>query len=175
MICKLIFCNWNKGTNILYWCKNFWTFYITRYLFFFVPRIKEIISLCAPFWQPICSCSKPLLTHWSQIKNVCHFTYDIFIHIFLNENIWISIKISMMFIPKGPINNIPALVQIMACCRPGGKALSEPMMVGLPTHICITPPQWDNDECINEGDEHWWNSVLWGAINDRSSLVLIMA
>ena len=34
--------------------------------------------------------------------------------IFLNENIWISIKISLKFVPKGPINNIPALVQIMA-------------------------------------------------------------
>ena len=30
--------------------------------------------------------------------------------IFLNENIWISINISLKFVPKGPINNIPALV-----------------------------------------------------------------
>ena len=27
-----------------------------------------------------------------------------------------------------PINNIPALVQIVACRRPGNKLLSEPMM-----------------------------------------------
>ena len=40
---------------------------------------------------------------------------------FLNENIWISIKISLKFIPKGPINNIQALVQIMAWGRPGDK------------------------------------------------------
>ena len=46
-----------------------------------------------------------------------------------NENIWISIKISPKFVPKGPINNIPALVQIMAWRRPGDKPLSEPMMV----------------------------------------------
>ena len=39
--------------------------------------------------------------------------------IFLNENVWISIKISLNFVHKGPINNIPALVQIMAWCRPG--------------------------------------------------------
>ena len=45
---------------------------------------------------------------------------DSFKCIFLNENVWISIKISLKFVPKGPINNIPA---------------SEPMMVGLPTHI----------------------------------------
>ena len=32
----------------------------------------------------------------------------------------------MKFVPKGPINNIPALVQIMAWRRPGDKPLSEP-------------------------------------------------
>ena len=58
-----------------------------------------------------------------------HFADDIFKCIFLNENIWISIKISLKFVPKGPINNIPALVQIMAWRRPGDKPLSEPMMV----------------------------------------------
>ena len=34
-----------------------------------------------------------------------------------------------------PINNIPALVQIMAWRCPGNKSLSEPMMVSLPMHI----------------------------------------
>ena len=38
----------------------------------------------------------------------------------------IAIKISLQFLPKGLINNIPALVQIMAWRRPGDKALSEP-------------------------------------------------
>ena len=52
---------------------------------------------------------------------------------------------SMKFVPKGPINNIPALVQIMAWRRPGDKPLSEPMMVSLATHICVTRPQWVND------------------------------
>ena len=32
----------------------------------------------------------------------------------MNEVIWISIKISLKFAPKGQINDIPALVQIMA-------------------------------------------------------------
>ena len=41
----------------------------------------------------------------------------------------ISIKISLKFIPKGPINSIPALVQIMAWRRPDDKPLSKPMMV----------------------------------------------
>ena len=45
------------------------------------------------------------------------------------ENVWILIKISLKFIPKGPINNILALVQIMVWRRPGDKPLSEPIMV----------------------------------------------
>ena len=45
------------------------------------------------------------------------FADDIFKCIFFNENVWIPIKISMKFVPKGPINNIPALVQIMAWRR----------------------------------------------------------
>ena len=60
---------------------------------------------------------------------------------FLNENVWISIKISLKFVPIGPINNIPSLVQIMAWRRPGDKPLCEPMMVSLLTHICVTRPQ----------------------------------
>ena len=42
---------------------------------------------------------------------------------------------------KSPINNTPALVQIMAWCRPGDKPFSEPMIVSLLTHA--TRPQWD--------------------------------
>ena len=63
---------------------------------------------------------------------------------FLNENVIISARISLEFIPKGPINNIPVLVQIMAWCRPGDKPLSETMIVRLPTHICVTRSQWVN-------------------------------
>ena len=75
-------------------------------------------------------------------QNGRHFPDDIFNCIFLNENAWISIKISLKFVPKGPINKIPALVQIMAWRRSGDKPLSESMMVSLPTHICVTRPQW---------------------------------
>ena len=75
-------------------------------------------------------------------QNGRHFPDDIFKWIFLNENVWISINISLKFVPKGPINNNPTLVQVMAWRRPGDKPLSEPMMVRLPTRICVTRPQW---------------------------------
>ena len=74
-------------------------------------------------------------------QNGRRFADDTFKRIFLNENVRISIKISMKFVPKGPIDNNPALVQIMAWCRSGDKPSSEPMMVSLLTHICVTRPQ----------------------------------
>ena len=79
--------------------------------------------------------------------NEPHFADDTFKRIFFNENVWISIKISLKFVPKGPINNIPALVQIMAWRRSGDKPLSEPMLDSLPTHICVTQKRhflWGN-------------------------------
>ena len=76
------------------------------------------------------------------MQNGRHFADDIFKRIFLNVNIWIQIKISLKFVPKSSIRNIPALIQIMAWRRPGDKPLSEPMMANLPTHICVTRPQW---------------------------------
>ena len=54
------------------------------------------------------------------------------------------IKISLKFVPRGSINNIPELVRIMAWRRPGDKPLSKPMMVSVLTHICVTRPQWIN-------------------------------
>ena len=82
-------------------------------------------------------------------RNEQHFADNIFKRIFFNENVWISIKISLKFVPKGPINNIPALIQIMAWRRSGNKPLSEPMMISLPTHICVTRPQWVKEDPLD--------------------------
>ena len=71
-----------------------------------------------------------------------HFTDKTHSKAFLNEDNGIWIKISLMFLPKDPINNISALVQIIAWPRPGDKPVSEPMLVSLLTHICVTRPQW---------------------------------
>ena len=77
---------------------------------------------------------------WLVVKcliSFIHFPDDIFKCIFLNENVWISIKNFIEVVPKVPINNIPALVQIMAWRRLGDKPLYEPMIVSLLTHICV--------------------------------------
>ena len=55
------------------------------------------------FWRMIC-----IINQLRPKQNGRKFTNDIFRCIFLNENIWISIKISLRFVSKGPINIIPA-------------------------------------------------------------------
>ena len=50
-------------------------------------------------------------------------------YISLNRNVYFSIMTALKCVPKGPANNIPALVQIIAWCRPGDKPISEPMIV----------------------------------------------
>ena len=77
-------------------------------------------------------------------QNGRRFADDTFKRIFLNENTIISIMVSHEFVPKGAMNNNPALVQIMAWHRSGDKPLPEPMVVSLLTHICVTRPQWVN-------------------------------
>ena len=92
------------------------------------------------------------LTHWGRDKWM-PFHRDIFKRIFLNENNRILIKISLKFVPKVPINNIPALVQVMAWRWPGDKPLSVPMMVCLLTHMCVTRPQWVKTMYLPGGSE----------------------
>ena len=117
--------------------------------FLATPGVKN------PHQNSISQQTPNLLLTWGLFKslrprqNGRHFADNIFNCISLNENVWVPIKISLKFVPKGPINNIPALVQIMAWCRPGDKPLSEPTMVSLPTHIWVTRPQWVNIKILS--------------------------
>ena len=130
------------------------------------------------------SCCETLFNSLRPRQNGRHFADDIFKCIFLNENVWILIKISLKFVPQGPIHNIPALVQIMAWCRPGGKPLSGPKMVRLPMHyaslslneLIITMPHLMFQECLWLTVFHsnsvcptvswvwWWITCMWFSI-----------
>ena len=68
-------------------------------------------------------------------QNDHHFVADIFKCIFFNGILRILISMSLEFLTKGPIYNIPAWR------RPGHKPSSEPMVVSLLTHKCISRPQ----------------------------------
>ena len=79
----------------------------------------------------------------------------------LRKNQRISIKISLKFVPKGPIQNIAALVQIRTWRRSGDKPLSEPMMARLPTHLCVTRPQWVKHTSANiEAYHHYSVNIV---------------
>ena len=89
-----------------------------------------------------------------------HFPHDIFRCIFFNENIWIAINTSLSFVPESWIDNIPPLVQIMAWRRSGDKPLSEPMVVSLLTHICVTRPQWDNSFLPGQNGRNFADNIF---------------
>ena len=111
------------------------------------PNMREAITWTNVYHAPYGAARQQWFNTLRPRQNGRRFADDTFKRIFLNENVRISIKISLKFVPKGPINNIPALVQIMAWRRSGDKPLSEPMMVSLLTHICVTRPQWVNFMC----------------------------
>ena len=105
-------------------------------------------------------CPRIHLTRWCRDIKAA-----IFQTIFSNAFSWLKIYqsrlrfFSLKFVSKGPINIIPALVQILAWRRPGDKQLSEPMGASLLTHIglCVTRPQRDNGHLI----------IVVGSISER--------
>ena len=61
--------------------------------------------------------SQPELTRLPWYKMDAIFADDIFKRLYTNEKFCISIRISLKFVPKGPIDNKSALVQAMAWRR----------------------------------------------------------
>ena len=107
-------------------------------LSYFILRVCEILvygeeglvpDFVSSFIHTYICAHKAFLQRWN-------YSFD--------KNVRISIKISLKFVSKGPINNIPALVQTMIWRLSGDKPLSEPMMVRSPTHIVVPRPQWVN-------------------------------
>ena len=72
--------------------------------------------------------SLPLINSSPPGQNGRHVADDVFKCIFLNEKFCILIRIALRFVPKGPIDNKSALVQVMAWHPTGDKQLLEPML-----------------------------------------------
>ena len=68
---------------------------------------------------------------WTQ--NGHHFADNVFKCIFMNEKFCILNRLSLKFVPKGLIDNIPAFVQIMAWCRSGEYILLDQS----PIDVCV--------------------------------------
>ena len=69
-------------------------------------------------------------------KNGCYFADDIFKRIFSNENVRISIQFALRFVPKCPIDNKSALVQVKAWRLFGAKPLPDKCWPSSTTDIC---------------------------------------
>ena len=78
----------------------------------------------------------------------------------------ILIKFSLKYVRKGPIDNNPALVQIMAWRRSGDKPLSEPMMISfnvLGKDNCKT--RWERVKLWDSGALYIRDfTVLWNTL-----------
>ena len=140
-------------TEFYDWCFRYFMHLCTSIIHLFYYT-SFILAICNNMRRPISisildpikidavnSYRQLLFTHWGRDK-MAAISQTIFSNAFSYENVRISIKISLKFVPKDPINNIPALGQIMPWRRRGDKPLSAPMMVSLLTHICVTRPQW---------------------------------
>ena len=62
----------------------------------------------------VLSLTQNVLNTLLSMQNCRHIANDNFKCIFMNENVWISLKISRKCVPNFRITNIPALVNIMA-------------------------------------------------------------
>ena len=94
-------------------------------------------------------------------QNIRHFADDIFKCILLNENVWITIKNSLKFVPEGPINNIPALVQIMAWRRPVASFTKE-VNWRLAKRPLKTNGRLANRQSIFVSKRgHWRQAIIW--------------
>ena len=100
----------------LWWCVNKGVLIILRF-----QKWEKNNAVGFIWWQYFTIHSSP------PGQNGHHFTDKIFICILLNENIRISIRISLRFIPKSPTDN-KWLVQVRAWCWKGDKSLPAPVL-----------------------------------------------
>ena len=120
------------------------------------------------------ACKRVLHTLISSKFNILgrHFADDVFKFTFANINCWILIRSSLKYIPSGPINSNPVLVEIMACRRTCNKPLSEPKRSSLLTHTWVTQRVSElGHPCFRQwlvtywGPSHyqsqWWLNVNW--------------
>ena len=131
---------------------------------------KMFVNMVPCHWithlWPKWSVTRLVLAHWGpdDMTAISQTTFSN--AFFLNENAWISLQISLKFVPKVWINNIPELVQIMTWRRPGTKPLSWTNDARLWTHICVTRPQLVNPLATTEFWRwrfqiiFWWKKII---------------
>ena len=100
-----------------------------------------------------CVENNQLISPWTKWPPLWQTTIS---NAFSSIPIWISQK----FVPRAPVDNKPALVQIMAWCWTADKPLPELMLTNSLTHIFGTRGRWVNRKNLplaNNYDEDSWN------------------
>ena len=100
---------------------------------FLISSLKHLIFKCNRKWN--WSFDSPIF-----VQVITTEKYDAHLHISATEIY--PFQLVYKFHQYSPTSTIPALIWIMGWRRPGDKPLSEPMMVRLPMHVCVTRPQW---------------------------------
>ena len=85
------------------------------------------------------------LTHLPLVKKSPPFHKRHFNCIFMNENLYILIRISQKCVPKGQIDCRSVLVQVMACHRIGDKPLAGPMLTQYTDAYMQQKGRWLNE------------------------------
>ena len=83
-----------------------------------------------------------VIIHLPPGQNGRHIADDLFKRIFWDQNIWFSNKISLKYFPWGVMNNMAALVHIMAWRPPGDIHYLNLCWLNSSTHICGTRGRW---------------------------------
>ena len=121
-----------------------------------------MMSLCC---QGISSCGIDdvgLLNSSLPVQNGRHFTDGTFKHILMNEKFFNSIRISLKFVPKGPVDKKAALVQVMAGWRTGDKPLPEPMLTQFTNPYMQHQGGWVKKWCgVGATEPVLWMLMTW--------------
>ena len=91
-------------------------------LFYYVCTLARYKGIFVVLYEPYWLNTSPPRQFGRKIAD------DTFNCISFNEDVWISIEISLKFVPNGPIDDKSALVQVMAWRRTGDKPLPKPML-----------------------------------------------
>ena len=159
------YCNW----------KNLFSHILTSVLCCFILLFIACDFISHSYYENIIS--DPLLNGYCEIlANLWPWGQDEIVTISQTTSLnafSFRLRSHISFFPEVRINNIPALVQIMAWYRPGDKPLSEPMMFSLLTHICFTWPQWviRNDIANVVSDRFWCKNKFYGPQKRLSNIL----
>ena len=113
--------------QVMAWCHQATSHYLNQCW----PRSPTPYGITRPQWVK----SSP------PGQNGCHFT-GIFKCIFMNEKFCVLIWISLKFVPKGPVDNKPALVYVIAWHRTGTKPLPQAILTQ------FTEGRWVNCQMV---------------------------